>query len=305
MRVCLRAASWFPLSWPEGRAGSYPWGTMAGVIEYILGVSGSVLLVAWVALLAGAVFWRPAHSLDRPGWLAARCRTGAPTGLALTAAVLTLATSAWSLALVTFSVVHHTGLARDDARVLAFFTGHRAPWLTSLAKVLTWLGSSLVLWPVAVIAGLGLWRWRRRWLPAVLPALALAGVWAGSLLIKGLVGRPRPPAADMLTVVHSWSYPSEHAAQALATWGMIALMLMAGRPARARVLLAAGAVLIALVVGLTRLYLGAHWMTDVLGGWALAGVWDCLLIICYLLAQQLAAAAPGRPARAAVYRKAA
>src|SRR5690348_16966592 len=164
---------WLPLSWPGGRAGSYPWGTMASVIEYVLGVSGSVLLVAWVALLAAAVFWRPAPSPGGPGWLATRCRTGAPTGLALTAAVLTLATSAWSLALVTFSVVHHTGLARDDPRVLAFVTGHRAPWLTSLAKVLTWLGSSLVLWPVAIIAGLGLWRWRRRWLPAVLPALAL------------------------------------------------------------------------------------------------------------------------------------
>ena len=172
---------------------------------------------------------------------------------------------------MTFSVVHHTGLARDDPRVLAFVTGHRAPWLTSLAKALTWLGSSIVLWPVVVIAGLGLWRWRRHWLPAVLPALALAGAWAGSLLIKGLVDRPRPPAADRLTVVHGWSYPSEHAAQALATWGMLALMLMAGRSARARVLLAAGAALIAFVVGLTRLYLGAHWMTDVLGGWALAG----------------------------------
>ena len=180
---------------------------MASVIEYILGVSGSVLLVAWVALLAGAVFWRPASTLDRPGWLAARCRTGAPTGLALTAAVLTLATSAWSLAFVTFSVVHHTGLARDDPRVLAFFTGHRAPWITGLAKVLTWLGSSIVLWPVVVIAGLGLWRWRRRWLPAVLPALALAGAWAGALLIKGLVDRPRPPVGDRLTVVHGWSYP--------------------------------------------------------------------------------------------------
>jgi undecaprenyl-diphosphatase len=56
------------------------------------------------------------------------------------------------------------------------------------------------------------------------------------------------------------------------------------------------------VVGLTRLYLGAHWMTDVLGGWALAGVWDGLLIICYLLAPQMAAASPEQ-ARAAVYRK--
>jgi undecaprenyl-diphosphatase len=270
---------------------------MTGLTEHILDVSGWVLAVLVALLTVAVALFRPRHRIpDRPGWLAARLRTGVPTGLALTAAVLTLAVCAWSLALLTFSVVHHLGIAQADPRVLAFFTGHRAPWLTSLAKVLTWLGSSLVLWPVAVVAGLGLWRWRRRRLPAVLPALALAGAWAGSLLIKGLVGRPRPPVADRLAVVHSSSYPSEHAAQALATWGMLALMLMAGRSARARALLAAGAVLIAFVVGLTRLYLGAHWMSDVLGGWALAGVWDCLLIICYLLARQPAPASPGRRA---------
>jgi undecaprenyl-diphosphatase len=280
---------------------------MTGLTEHILGVSGSVLLAVWVAVLAATavLFWLGNRLPDRPGWLAARLRAGAPTGFALTAAVLMLAAFAWSLASVTFSVVHHTGVALADPRVLAFVTGHREPWLTSLAKLVTWLGSSIVLWPVVVIAGLGLWRWRRRWLPAVLPALALAGAWAGGLLIKGLVNRPRPPAADRLTVVHGWSYPSQHAAQALATWGMLALMLMMGRSARARVLLAAGAALIALVVGLTRLYLAAHWMTDVLGGWALAGAWDCLLIICYLLAQQRAAAPPGPQAETAVYRKAA
>jgi undecaprenyl-diphosphatase len=106
-------------------------------------------------------------------------------------------------------------------------------------------------------------------------------------------------------VVHGWSYPSQHAAQALATWGMLALMLMAGRSVQARVLLAAGAGLIAFVVGLTRIYLGVHWLTDVLGGWALAGVWDCLLIICYLLAQHGGVSPPGRQAGTAVYRKAA
>ncbi len=279
---------------------------MTGLTEHILGVSGSVLLAVWVALLfvVVALLWRRDRIPGRPGWLAARCRTGAPTGLALTTAVLALVAFAWSLASLTYSAIQHTGIARGDPRALAFFTGHRTPWLTGLARALTWFGSGVVLWPVVVIAGLGLWQWRRRWLPAVLPALALAGAWAGSLLIKGLVGRPRPPAADRLTVVHSWSYPSEHAAQALATWGMLALMLMAGRSARARVLLAAGAALIAFVVGLTRLYLGAHWMTDVLGGWALAGVWDCLLIICYLLAPRVAAP-PEPQAPVAVYRKAA
>jgi len=293
------------MAWRAG--GSYPWGTMTGLTEHILGVSGAVLLAVWVALaiVLAALFWLRNRIPDRPGWLAPRLRTGAPNGFALTTAVLAGLAFAWSLAVLTYSVIHHTGIARDDPRALAFFTGHRTPWLTGLAKALTWLGSSIVLWPVVVLAGLGLWRWRRHWLPAVLPALALAGAWAGALLVKGLANRPRPPAADRLTVVHGWSYPSQHAAQALATWGMIALMMMAGRSTRARVLLAAGAALIAFVVGLTRLYLAAHWMTDVLGGWALAGVWDCLLIICYLLAPQMAAAPPGRRERAAVYRKAA
>ena len=83
------------MAWRPG--GSYPWCTMTGLTEYILGVSGSVLLAVWVALLIAAValFRRRDRIPGRPGWLAARCRTGTPTGLALTAAVLTLATSAW------------------------------------------------------------------------------------------------------------------------------------------------------------------------------------------------------------------
>jgi undecaprenyl-diphosphatase len=202
-----------------------------------------------------------------------------------------------ALGWLTFSVVHHTGAAHSDPRVLSFFVSHRTPWLTAVARTLTWLGSGFVLWPVVIIAGLGLWRWRRRWLPAVLPALALAGAAAWSLLIKALVGRPRPPPVYWLSHVDGWSCPSQHATQALATWGMLALMVAAGRPPRARALLVTGAAVIALVVGLTRLYLAAHWLTDVLGGWALAGVWDSLLIIAYLLTRPAATAAElGAPA---------
>jgi membrane-associated phospholipid phosphatase len=278
---------------------------MTSLIERVLSLSGIVLLLAVVLALVLGYLLRPARDpRGWPGqgtrlrqrfpgqieWLAARFRPGVPTGRALTAAVFTLAVFAWALGSLTFSVVHDTGIARADPRVLAFFVGHRTAWLTSIAKVLTWLGSSIVLWPVVIAAGLGLWWRRRRWLPAVLPALALAGAWAGGLLIKGLVARPRPPAGAWLTVVHGWSYPSQHAAQALATWGMLAFTVMMGRRMRARVLLSLGAILIALVVGLTRLYLAAHWLTDVLGGWALAGVWDSLLIICYLLTRQSAQA---------------
>ena len=79
------------------------------------------------------------------GWLAARFRTGAPTGLALTVAVLTLAGCGWALRSLTTSVVHHTGIARNDPRVLSFMVSHRTPWLTVLARTLTWLGSGFLL----------------------------------------------------------------------------------------------------------------------------------------------------------------
>ncbi len=315
---------------PFNVAGGAVWGTAMVLLGYLAGASWkqvahyatqvgiALFLVVVLTILLGHLLrtarnpesWagrqvsrlaasRPASWLRRrfPGqleWLSARFQTGVPAGFALTVAVLALAACAWSLGSLTFSVLHHVNSARFDPRVLAFFVGHRTPWLTSLAQALTWLGSGLVLWPVVIAAGLGLWRWRRRWLPAALPALSLAGAGAWSLLTRTLVGRPRPPVRDWLGSFDGWSYPAPHAAQALAAWGMLALMAMAGRSLGARTLLMTGAALIALVVGLTRLYLAAHWMTDVLAGWALAGAWGCLLIIWYLFTQRAARAAAER-----------
>ncbi len=323
---------------PFNVAGGAIWGTMMVLLGYLAGASWkrvahyatgvgiALFVVVVLMLIAGHLLrtagdphsWagrqagrlarsRPASWLRRRfpgqlGWLAGRFQTGAPTGFALTIAAATLTACAWSLGSLTFSVVHHINSARYDPRVLSFLVSHRTPWLTGLAKALTWLGSGFVLWPVVIIAGLGLWRWRRRWPLAVLPALSLAGAAAWCVLIKVLVGRPRPPASDWLGTFDGWSYPSQHSAQALAAWGMLAFTVMAGRSLRTRTLLTAGALLIAFAVGLTRLYLGAHWMTDVLAGWALGGAWVCLLIICYLVAQQAAARPPPtgkRPAAAA------
>jgi undecaprenyl-diphosphatase len=76
---------------------------------------------------------------------------------------------------------------------------------------------------------------------------------------------------------------------------MIGVMVMAARSVRARTLLMTAAFLIALVVGLARIYLGAHWMTDVLAGWALGGAWGSLLILGYLLTQQAPTSGSGPP----------
>jgi membrane protein DedA with SNARE-associated domain/membrane-associated phospholipid phosphatase len=312
---------------PFNAAGGAIWGALMVLLGYLAGASwrrvagyatqvGIALFVAvLLALVLGHLLrtardpqsWagrqasrlarsRPVRWLRRRfprelGWLAARFQPGVPAGFALTVAVLACCACAWSFGSLTYSVAHHINSARLDPRVLAFVVTHRTPWLTSLAQVVTWLGSGFVLWPVVLAAGAALWWRRRRWLPAVLPALSLAGAAAGSVLAKHAVRRPRPPAQDWLGVFHGWSYPSEHAAQALAAWGMLAVVLMAGRSPRTRTLLMVAALVIALVVGLTRLYLAAHWLTDVLAGWALGGAWGSLLLIPYLLAQRSAASA--------------
>ncbi len=177
---------------PFNVAGSAIWGATMILLGYLAGASWKqaahyatqvgigLFLVVVLTLIAGHLLrtardpesWagrqvarlaasRPAAWLRGrfPGqlrWLAARFQAGIPTGFALTVAVLTLAACAWSLGSLTFSVVHHINSARFDPRVLAFFVGHRTPWLTSLARALTWLGSGFVLWPVVIAAALGL-----------------------------------------------------------------------------------------------------------------------------------------------------
>ncbi len=316
---------------PFNVAGGAIWGTIMVMLGYLAGASWkqvahyatqvgiALFVVVVLALLLGHLLrsardpdsWagrqisrvgrsRLARWLERrfPAqlrWLPARFQSGVPTGFALTVAVLTLGACAWSFGSLTNSVLSHINSARLDPRVLAFVIGHRQPWLTGLAKTLTWLGSGFVLWPVVIGSGLALWWWRREWLPAVLPALSLAGAWAWSMLAKTLAARPRPPAVDWLGTFHGWSYPSGHAAQALGAWGMLGLMVMAGRSFGARALLMTGAFLLALVAGLTRLYLAANWMTDVLSGWALAGLWGCLLLILYLITERAAATGSSPP----------
>ena len=104
----------------------------------------------------------------------------------------------------------------------------------------------------------------------------LAWVMLGSTvmvqLIKRLIARPRPGAG--LIEALGYSFPSGHAAAAAAGWTAMALILgLLTDRWRARVGLAATAVLIAVLVGLSRVYLGVHEPTDVLGGWALGVTW--------------------------------
>jgi undecaprenyl-diphosphatase len=106
-----------------------------------------------------------------------------------------------------------------------------------------------------------------------------------SNVVKAAVDRPRPPVDLRITAVSGASFPSGHATQAAAVYGMVVLVLTAGRSVRLRVAAWSAVVVIVGAVGLSRVYLGAHWPTDVLGGYALGAMWITVLASALLLSR--------------------
>jgi phosphatidylinositol-3-phosphatase len=170
-----------------------------------------------------------------------------------------------------------TGLV--DQPTESFLVAHRGAWLTGAMRLATDLGAAGVLVPLVLAAGLA-WRWRRgSWQPLWLLAGAAAGAWVVQVAVKQLVERPRPPAGIALSHATGFAFPSGHATDAAAVYGMLALLLSRSghRPARAATW--AAAVGLVALVGLSRLYLGVHWLSDVVVGICLGGSWLVAMVI--------------------------
>ena len=187
--------------------------------------------------------------------------------------LVTTALCGAAFGLLTWNVAAGVGLARLDDDVERVVVGHRAGWTTAGLKVLTWRGSTVVLWPMLGIVALYLVVKRRAWWDAVFPLVALGGSVLLTDLMKRLVDRPRPPDSVRLLHVTGLAYPSGHAADAAAAFLALALVCSAGRDQQARRWLLCAAGLVVLLVGWSRVYLGTHWPTDVLGGYAMAATW--------------------------------
>jgi len=156
----------------------------------------------------------------------------------------------------------------------ALYAGHR-PAMIAVARALTALGEPTVLIGAGVATALWLWHAGHRHLPVVLIAITMLGRGLSEAQ-KYWVGRARPDIEAHLVVVKTQSFPSGHATSSMIFYMVMALTLTAGT--RLHRLAAAAAFLLSLLIGLSRVMLGVHWPSDVIGGWAFGLLWVLLTL---------------------------
>ena len=194
-------------------------------------------------------------------------------GLEFTTVLAVLAVAVYVVVAYTSTVVHHPGPTAGDQTALDLVDKLQAVWLVDVAKVVTELGATPVIAPILAIATF-LLAWQRRWTEAVVLVVAAAIIYIGVAELKGLTDRPRPP--DPLTSTSGSGFPSGHAAHAaLYPWLAVtlAIRLRPGMVGGTALLVAGFA--IAIVVGLSRVYLRVHYLSDVTSGWALGAAAFC------------------------------
>jgi undecaprenyl-diphosphatase len=193
-----------------------------------------------------------------------------------------VATAVWLVLGVGIAAGFGPQLRLDGAVSEALYVGdHRAVLLNDLLEVLTFPGTTLfralVYLPVVVLLLRARAWWTAGW---VLTAVLLIGPLTSAL--KELFGRIRPDFAQGGARLTSLSYPSGHSS-GIATLVTVAVVLawpLLARPALRRLVLAAGVALV-LLVGLTRMWLGVHFFSDVVGGWALGLSWSLLTALAF------------------------
>jgi membrane protein DedA with SNARE-associated domain/membrane-associated phospholipid phosphatase len=256
---------------------------------------GAFLLGTLIVIVAGAVFlvrrfrveenrraavrWMEGRPVTR--WLVVlsrrfqpqlrflwdRVTPGGTFGLELTSLMAILAVASFVLVAYTVIVSGDPGPTPGDMTAMDIAEKLRTGWLVDVAKVVTALGSAPIAWSLAAACAVALAA-RRRWAELGVLVAGMAIVIAGVHELKDVIGRPRP--AEGLTSVSGSSFPSGHAAYATFYVWLAVTIVMRLRVGMARgaAVVVAGIVVTALV-GLSRVYLGVHYMSDVNAGWAL------------------------------------
>jgi undecaprenyl-diphosphatase len=210
--------------------------------------------------------------------LAARLSPEGELGLHLTVGLALLLAAAWIFGAIAEDVVTGATITRVDVRLAHWFHDRATPGFTRAMLFVThWnglVGSSVMA------ALLALWFWRRRahyWLVVCL--IAVPGGMLLNVALKHVFRRVRPAFDDPLLSLLTYSFPSGHTAAATVFYGLLACYLVRRvRAWGARALVVLGAAAMVTLVALSRMYLGVHYLSDVLAAAAEGAAWLAICI---------------------------
>jgi undecaprenyl-diphosphatase len=298
--------------------GGITWATLFGTLGYVFGRSlplleryigqaslAVVLLVALVVALTLAWRWfsanrdalaervsrywvlfRERHP-DLAKFIVARFAREEYLGLHLTIGFVLSLAAVWLFAGVTEDVVHHDSLTRFDLTLETWIRAHSTPLGDRIFTVVSALGSP----PIMAAIGAGgalLLLVRRQWLVLSAWVGAFGGAGLLTLVLKNLIQRPRPVEATTFLYGMSFSFPSGHALGSLVGYGMLAYLIGSKsiESARGRGRLGIATAVLVLAIGISRLYLGLHYFSDVVAGYAVGVLWLSVCISGLQMAQR-------------------
>ncbi|CAG9171866.1 hypothetical protein LMG23994_02259 [Cupriavidus pinatubonensis] len=177
-------------------------------------------------------------------------------------------------------IAEDRGLVALDHAVFDQLRAARQGWLDVAMIAITELGGARV--SVAVGVAVFAWlAWRRAWAAAAYWAIALLGARACVIALKFGLQRHRP--ASIYSGLESYSFPSGHASSSMVTYGFLAFLVCLRQPWRVRVPVLALTTVAVAAIGLSRLYLGMHWLSDVAAGFVLGLAWIALVGTAYIM----------------------
>lgn len=205
-------------------------------------------------------------------------------------AIILAAAAAWGFIAILEDVLEGETRGVDEAIILAFrVPGDPSdpigpPWLEEAVRDITALGSAPVL-VIAVLAVVGFLALAKAWRPAIFTLAASGGGLILSSLLKYTVDRPRPDLVPHGNLVYTSSFPSGHSMMSAVVYlTLAALVTRLIQRKRLKGYALGVAVILTLLVGVSRVYLGVHWPSDVLAGWAAGAAWA---LGCWMLARRV------------------
>lgn len=199
-------------------------------------------------------------------------RLSVTAGLRLFAALVVIGLLLLGFAALADEFSEQSSLARFDLSVLNWLQLRGSEQGERLFQIVSWFGAPILfVIDIGVAIALAV---RRRWQWFTLWTVAIVGGVLLDETLKLAFRRARPQVASEFISSGSWSFPSGHAMNALVGYAMLAYLLRQHvSSARTRAFVALGAALLIVAVGLSRLYLGVHYLSDVIAGYLAGGAW--------------------------------